>query len=123
MQGAGLPHQGLRGATDAKSCSKEANIAGTGFFKLLFYFLIISAVVASLPGLNSLVFGGRDCQWMNQDPLAEGRTPMIKNKQAGQEVSKAIGINWESPGPFKKEIKMPSIIKNTHTPLASLYLQ
>lgn len=36
----------------------------------LFYIPIISAVGASLPGINSLVFGGHDCQWMNQEPLA-----------------------------------------------------
>lgn len=36
----------------------------------LLYFPIISAVGASLPGVNFLVFGGHDCQWMNQEPLA-----------------------------------------------------
>lgn len=43
-------------------------------------------------------------------------------KQVKKWVSKAVGINWESPGPLKK-IQMPSIIKNTYIPLASLYLQ
>lgn len=43
-------------------------------------------------------------------------------KQVKKWVNKAVGINWESPGPLKK-IQMPSIIKNTYIPLASLYLQ
>lgn len=53
----------------------------------LLYFPIISAVGANLPGVNSLVFGGHDCQWMNQEPLASRKNPLIKNRQAGQEVS------------------------------------
>lgn len=53
----------------------------------LLYFPIISAVGASLPGINSLVSGGHDCQQMNQEPLAGRKNPLIKNRQAGQEVS------------------------------------
>lgn len=63
----GFRTQGPRGVTDARSCSKEANTSETLFFT---FFLIIFAVVANLPGINSLVFGGHDCQWMNQEPLA-----------------------------------------------------
>lgn len=36
----------------------------------LLYLPIVSAVGASLLGINSLVFGGHDCQWMNQEPVA-----------------------------------------------------
>lgn len=54
----------LRGVTDQNPAGRKLKLLD------LFYFPIISAVGASLPGINSLVFGGHDCQWMNQEPLA-----------------------------------------------------
>lgn len=67
----------------------------------------IFAVVASLPGISSLVFGSYDCQWMNQEPLAWRKNPPLPwlkiGKQVKKWVNKAVGINWESPGPFTKQ--------------------
>lgn len=51
--------------------------------------------------------------------------PWLKiGKQVKKWVNKAVGINWESPGPLKKKKNSNAFhYKNTYRPLASLYLQ
>lgn len=106
----------LHGVTEQKPAGRKLKVLIYFIFHI--FLLLVQIYLALTPWcLEVMTANG----WTRNHWL-EGRTPLIKNRQSGQEVSKAVGINWESPGPLKK-IQMPSIIKNTYIPLASLYLQ